>query len=68
MFKKAKEMLKGVKRFMDEKVKAMANFISSRQNRITLGYIIFGLGVGLGVGLGGALIASGYAKPSSFSD
>ena len=64
MFKKAKEMLKGVKRFMDEKVKAMANFISSRQNRITLGYVIFGLGVGLG----GALIASGYAKPSSFSD
>lgn len=64
MFKKVKEKLKGVKRFMDEKVKAMANFISSRQNRITLGYIIFGLGVGLG----GALIASGYAKPSSFSD
>lgn len=64
MFKKVKEKLKGVGRFMDEKVKAMANFISSRQNRITLGYIIFGLGVGLG----GALIASGYAKPSSFSD
>lgn len=64
MFKKVKEKLKEVKRFMDEKVKAMANFISSRQNRITLGYIIFGLGVGLG----GALIASGYAKPSSFSD
>jgi hypothetical protein len=47
---------KGIKKIVDDKIQAVRIILSSAQNRLILGLIIFGLGVGLG----GGLIASAY--------
>lgn len=49
---------KGIKKFVEEKIEACKEILSSAQNRLTLGLMIFGVGVGLG----GALILSAYMK------
>lgn len=55
MFKKVKEKLKGVKRFMEEKIQAWSKILSSDETKNTLGYILVGLGLGF--------IASVHLKP-----
>lgn len=47
---------KGIKKSVDNKLQACKDVLSSAQNRLILGLIIFGLGIGLG----GGLIASAY--------
>lgn len=47
---------KGIGRSVDNKLQACKDVLSSAQNRLILGLIIFGLGIGLG----GGLIASAY--------
>ena len=47
---------KGLKRFMNEKVQACKDVLSSAENRLILGLIF----LGTGIGLGGGLIASAY--------
>lgn len=47
---------KGIKKIVDDRIQAVRIVLSSAQNRLILGLIIFGLGVGLG----GGLIASAY--------
>lgn len=47
---------KGIKKIVDERIQAVRVVLSSAQNRLIMGLIIFGLGVGLG----GGLIASAY--------
>lgn len=49
-----KRIWKGLKNFVDKKVKACAEFLSVAKNRVVLGVIIVGTGIGL--------IASGYVK------
>lgn len=46
MFKKVKEKLKGVGRFMEEKIQAWSKFLSSDETKNTLGYVLVGLGLG----------------------
>ena len=47
---------KGIKKIVDDRIQAVRIVLSSAQNRLILGLIIFGLGIGLG----GGLIASAY--------
>ena len=47
---------KGIKKIVDERIQACKELLSSAQNRLILGLLIFGLGIGLG----GGLIASAY--------
>ena len=47
---------KGIKKIVDDRIQAVRIVLSSAQNRLILGLIIFGLGFGLG----GGLIASAY--------
>lgn len=47
---------KGIKKIVDERIQACKELLSSAQNRLILGLIIFGIGIGLGSGL----IASAY--------
>lgn len=54
MFKKVKEKLKGVKRYMDEKIQMARELLSSNNNELTLGFILIGVGIGL--------VSSVYAK------
>lgn len=49
---------KGIKKFVEKKIEACKEILSSAQNRLTLGLMIFGVGVGLG----GTLILSAYMK------
>ena len=49
---------KGIKQFVDKKIEACKEILSSAQNRLTLGLMV----IGIGVGLGGALVASAYMK------
>ena len=49
---------KGIKKFVEKKIEACKEILSSAQNRLTLGLMIFGIGVGLG----GALVLSAYVK------
>ena len=51
-----KKLRKGIKKFVDDKVKACKDALSEANNRLILGLII----LGIGVGLGGGLIASAY--------
>ena len=51
-----KKLRKGIKKFVDDKVKAYKEVLSEANNRLILGLII----LGIGVGLGGRLIASAY--------
>jgi hypothetical protein len=50
---------KGIKKFVDNKIQACKEILSSAQNRLILGLIIFGAGIGIG----GGLIASAYLSP-----
>lgn len=50
------KLRKGIKKFVDDKVKACKDVLSEANNRLILGLII----LGIGVGLGGGLIASAY--------
>lgn len=56
MKEKIQNFGKGIKKIVDDKIQAVRIILSSAQNRLILGLIIFGLGVGLG----GGLIASAY--------
>ena len=47
---------KRIKRFMNKKVQACKDVLSSAENRLILGLIF----LGTGIGLGGGLIASAY--------
>jgi len=47
---------KGIMKIVDQKIQIVRVMLSSAQNRLILGLIIFGLGLGLG----GGLIASAY--------
>lgn len=47
---------KGITKIVNDKLEACRLVLSSAQNRLIIGLIIFGLGVGLG----GGLIASAY--------
>ena len=54
MREKLREIGKGIKKFVDEKVKACKEVLTNAQNRKILGVIIIGLGTGL--------LASGYIR------
>lgn len=56
MKEKIHKFRKGIMKIVDDKIQAVRIVLSSAQNRLILGLIIFGLGVGLG----GGLIASAY--------
>ena len=53
---KIRNIRKGIKRYVDEKVEACKEILSSAQNRLILGLMV----IGVGVGLGGSLVASAY--------
>ena len=46
---------KGIKKHMEEKVKACTDILSSAQNRLTFGLVMVGIGAGL--------IATVYIRP-----
>ena len=46
---------KGIKKYMEEKVKACTDILSSAQNRLIMGFVMAGIGVGL--------LASVYIRP-----
>lgn len=48
------ELGKGIKRFMNEKLKACKEILSSAQNRLIIGLISIGFGIGL--------VASAYLR------
>ena len=56
MKEKIQNFGKGIRKIVDERIQACKEILSSAQNRLILGLIIFGLGIGLGSGL----IASAY--------
>ena len=58
MFEKIKKGLKGVKRYMEEKVQMCKEMLRDAQNRLIVGLVI----LGAGVGIGGGLIASAYIR------
>ena len=60
MFEKIKKGLKGVKRYMEEKVQMCKGMLRDAQNRLIVGLVI----LGAGVGIGGGLIASAYIRVS----
>lgn len=55
MFSKIK---RGIKRFVEDRVKTCEEVLSSAQNRLILGLIV----LGAGVGIGGGLILSAYIR------
>ena len=60
MLEKIKKGLKGVQRYIEEKVQMCKEMLRDAQNRL-----IVGLGIlGVGVGIGGGLIASAYIRVS----
>ena len=60
MLEKIKKGLKGVKRYMEEKVQMCKEMLRDAQNRLIVGLVI----LGAGVGIGGGLIASAYIRCS----
>lgn len=60
MLEKIKKGLKGVKRYMEEKVQMCKEMLRDAQNRLIAGLVI----LGAGVGIGGGLIASAYIRVS----
>lgn len=56
--KKIHEIRRGLKGFVNDKIQACKDILSSAQNRLILGLIVFGVGVGLG----GGLIASAFIR------
>lgn len=51
------ELGKGIKRFMNEKLKACKEILSSAQNRLIIGLISIGFGIGL--------VTSAYLRASA---
>lgn len=49
---------KGIKRFMSEKVQTCKEVLTDAQNRLIIGLII----LGAGIGIGGGLIVSAYVR------
>ncbi len=49
---------KGMRKIVNDSILACKEVLSSAQNRLIIGLILFGLGVGLG----GGLIASAYVR------
>ena len=60
MLEKIKKGLKGVRRYMEEKVQMCKKMLRDAQNRLIVGLVI----LGAGVGIGGGLIASAYIRVS----
>ena len=60
MLEKIKKGLKGVKRYIEEKVQMCNEMLRDAQNRLIVGLVI----LGAGVGIGGGLIASAYIRVS----
>ena len=60
MLEKIKKGLKGVERYMEEKVQMCKEMLRDAQNRLIVGLVI----LGAGVGIGGGLIASAYIRVS----
>ena len=60
MLEKIKKGLKGVKRYIEEKVQMCKEMLRDAQNRLIVGLVI----LGVGVGIGGGLIASAYIRVS----
>ena len=60
MLEKIKKGLKGVKRYIEEKVQMCKKMLRDAQNRLIVGLVI----LGAGVGIGGGLIASAYIRVS----
>lgn len=56
MKEKIQNVGKGIKKFVDGKIQACKEVLSSAQNRLILGLIV----AGVGIGLGGGLIVSAY--------
>ena len=49
---------KGIKKFVTDKIQECKEILSSAQNRLILGLMI----LGIGIGLGGGLISSAFIK------
>ena len=49
---------KGIKKFVTDKIQECKEILSSAQNRLILGLMI----LGIGIGVGGGLISSAYIK------
>lgn len=47
MFNKIKNVLKGVKRYMDKKIEACKEILSNDKSKLTLGLAMIGVGVGI---------------------
>ena len=60
MLEKIKKGLKGVQRYIEEKVQMCKEMLRDAQNRLIVGLVI----LGAGVGIGGGLIASAYIRVS----
>lgn len=56
MFDLLKKAGRGIKKFMDEKIRTYQEILSSAQNRLILGIMI----MTTGIGAGGGLIISAY--------
>lgn len=54
MFGVIKKVGRGIKEFMDEKIKTRKEILSSAQNRLIVGFVMVGAGVGF--------IASAYIR------
>ncbi|MDO5540823.1 MAG: GTP-binding protein [Eubacteriales bacterium] len=54
MFGVIKKVGRGIKEFMDEKIKTCKEILSSAQNRLIVGFVMVGAGVGF--------IASAYIR------
>lgn len=53
-----KKFVKGIKKFVDDKIKTCKEILSNDKNRLILGLTI----LGAGIGIGGGLIASAYIR------
>ena len=49
---------KGIKKFVTDKIQECKEILSSAQNRLILGLMI----LGIGIGLGGGLVSSAFIK------
>ena len=59
MFKnRLRNLGKGIKKIVTDKIQECKEILSSAQNRLILGLMI----LGIGIGLGGGLISSAYIK------
>lgn len=56
MIRLLKKAWRGIKQFMEEKIKVYGEILSNAQNRLILGFVF--------MGLGGGLIVSAYVRVS----